>query len=100
MSVVLRAACFWCSCLTVRTVLFLTQPAPLEDKKEEKKERVQTVELSTTAKARAKAKAKGGDDAAMVDTPAASPVETEDKKPAAEEKRAFAHNLGAACLVR
>jgi len=57
-------------------------PAPLEEKKEEKKERVQTVELSTTAKARAKAKAKAGEESVpSVDTPAPVP-----ETPAVEEK--------------
>lgn len=48
-------------------------PDPLEEKKAEKKERVKTVELSTTAKAKAKARAKKkaeekeGDDADMGD---------------------------------
>ncbi len=73
----------------INMCLRAAQPAPLEDKKEEKKERVQTVELSTTAKARAKAKAKGGDDSTMVDaTPVAAPAEAEEKK-LAEEKCAF-----------
>lgn len=58
-------------------------PAPLEEKKEEKKERVQTVELSTTAKARAKAKAKGGEDAVMEP---ATPVVAEAAEKKADEK--------------
>ncbi len=59
------------------------QPPKLEVKKEEKREKIQTVELSTTAKARARARKKGADAMEDDQTPATAP-----EAAAAEEKKA------------
>ena len=56
------------------------QPPSIEEKKEVKKEKIETVELSTTAKARAKAKKKAVDqpDAMHDEEEAATPAPTGD----------------------